>query len=298
MNEQAIVAAVDGSAVSCHAAGWAAAEAVLRGWRLELVTSVYVPTGWGPGAVLVDGEMDWLRQDGERILAEAVRIVRLAVPEVPEITTTVTFEPIISDLIARSKRAHMVVVGSRGQGALRRGLLGSVSTAVTRHAYCPVAVIHSWSAVDPVSAEKPVLVGVDGSENSVPALELAFEEAARRGVGVTALHAWSDVGIGMEVPMMGWDDTIREQEQTALAESLAGYAERYPEVPVRRILVQDRPVRALVDESDNAQLVVVGSHGRGGFTGMLLGSTSNAVLHSVETPLVIVRRRADQEQTG
>ncbi|WP_290048166.1 universal stress protein [Nocardia nova] len=130
----------------------------------------------------------------------------------------------------------------------------------------------------------------------MPALEWAFEEAARRKVGVTALHAWSDVPIAMQVPMMGWDDTIRESEHAALAESIAGYSERYPDVPVHRILVPDNPVRALVDESDNSQLVVVGSHGRGGFTGMLLGSTSNAVLHSVECPLVIVRRRrAEQE---
>ncbi|MCM6772399.1 universal stress protein [Nocardia sp. CDC159] len=298
MSEQAIVAAVDGSSVSYNAAAWAAAEAALHGRRLELVTSVNVPVGWGPGAVMTDIDMDWLRKDGERILAEAARIARLSVSESPEITTTLTFDPIISDLIARSKRAHMIVVGSRGQGALRRGLLGSVSTAVTRHADCPVAVIHSWSAIDPVSADKPVLVGVDGSEYSMPALELAFDEASRRKVGLTALHAWSDVPIGMDVPMMGWDNTVRETEQAAFAESLAGFSERYPEVPVRRILVQDRPVRALVDESDNAQLVVVGSHGRGGFTGMLLGSTSNAVLHSVETPLVIVRRRKTEEETG
>lgn len=76
-----------------------------------------------------------------------------------------------------------------------------------------------------------------------------------------------------------------------LAESLAGWSERYPDVAVRRVLVRDRPVRALLSEAENAQLVVVGSHGRGGFTGMLLGSTSAALVQSVECPIVVVRER-------
>ncbi|MFI5776834.1 universal stress protein [Nocardia sp. NPDC051570] len=286
-----IVAAVDGSAVSYHAAVWGAAEAALHGRRLHLINSVNLPVGWGPGAMLTADDMEWMRKDGERILAEAERVVRAALVEPLDISLDVTNDPIIPDLIERSRRASMVVVGSRGLGAVRRGLLGSVSTAVTRHAHGPVAVVHGWSTNDPVAAAKSILVGVDGSESSVPALEFAFEEASRREVGLTALHAWSDVGLGMEVPMVGWDDSIHQSEEVALAESLAGYQERYPDVAVRRILVRDRPVDALMDESGNAQLVVVGSRGRGGFTGMLLGSTSNAVLHSVECPIVVVRHR-------
>jgi nucleotide-binding universal stress UspA family protein len=94
----------------------------------------------------------------------------------------------------------------------------------------------------------------------------------------------------MQVPMMGWDDTIRESEHAALAESIAGYSERYPDVPVHRILVPDNPVRALVDESDNSQLVVVGSHGRGGFAGLLLGSVSSAVARSARIPVIVARQ--------
>ncbi|WP_290048165.1 universal stress protein [Nocardia nova] len=131
-SDSSVVAAVDGSAVSYHAAGWAGAEAALHGRRLELVTSVNVPPGWGPGAGFTGDESDWLGKDGERILAEATRIAGLAAPELPDITTTVSFDPIIPDLLARSRRARLVVVGSRGRGALRRGLLGSVSTSLTR----------------------------------------------------------------------------------------------------------------------------------------------------------------------
>lgn len=281
-----IVVAVDGSAVSYQAAAWAAVDAGLHGCPLEIVTSVSIPTGYGPGAVMTENDVDWLRTDGERVVAEASRVARAGgAGEGVAITTEVTWKPIVSYLLDRSRQARMIVLGSHGLGALRQGLLGSVVVSVTQHAECPVAVIHSTAAADPVSASKPVLVGVDGSPNSVPALELAFEEASFRKVGVTALHAWSDV---TGIPLPGWD-SIREQEMEEFAQRLAGFGERYPDVAVNRILVMDRPVRSLLEESAKAQLLVVGSHGRGGFTGMLLGSTSAALLHSVDCPMVIVR---------
>ncbi|MEU7143961.1 universal stress protein [Nocardia sp. NPDC046473] len=284
-----ILAAVDGSASSYQAVAWAAVEAGLHNCGLHLVNSMAIQTGFGPGMSLGEADLEWLRKDGERVLTEANRIARTAAPgDEPQITTEVSFELVIPLLIERSAHARMLVVGSRGIGAFQRGLLGSVSTAATHHARCPVAVIHGISAIDAVSASRPVLVGVDGSSNSVAALELAFEEASRRKVGLTALHAWSDAS-GLDVPVPGWDGA-QESAQAVLAESLAGYTERYPDVAVRRILVADRPVRSLLDESANAQLVVVGSHGRGGFTSMVLGSTSNALLHSVEVPMIVVRQ--------
>ncbi|MET9492944.1 universal stress protein [Nocardia sp. NPDC006630] len=283
-----IVVAVDGSAVAYQAAAWAAVDAGLHGAPLRIVTSVAVTTGFAPGVVLSDDDVRVLRTDGEGVVVEATRVARAAAPgEALDISTEVTFDSIIPYLIDLSPRARVLVVGSRGLGAFRRGLLGSVSTAVTRHAHCPVALVHNTAATDALTAEKPVLVGVDGSDNSMPALALAFEEASRRKVGLTALHAWSDVS-ALDVPLPGWD-MIQEQESEVLAERLAGFGEQFPDVRVRRILMRDRPVRALLDESENAQLLVVGSHGRGGFTGMLLGSTSAALLHSVDCPAIVVR---------
>ncbi|MEU6562885.1 universal stress protein [Nocardia nova] len=285
-----VVAAVDGSAVAYHAAAWAAAHAALHDRRLHLVTSISVAGGFGPGPILTEDDMSWLHIDGERILLEAARIARAATGDHPPvITTEVTTDPIIEHLIEQSKRARGIVVGSRGLGAIRRSLLGSVSTAIVHHAECPVTVVRTISATDAVSAVKPVLVGIDGSENSVPAVEFAFAEASRRNVGLVAVHAWSDISTALDPAIVGWD-TVRESEDAALAESLAGYAERYPDVKVHRALVLDRPVRSLLAESENAQLLVVGSHGRGGFTGMLLGSTSDALVHSVECPITVVRQ--------
>ncbi|MFX0577807.1 universal stress protein [Nocardia nepalensis] len=283
-----ILAAVDGSANSYQAVAWAAAEAALHHRRLHILTSVGIQTGYGPGVLLTESDTELLRRDGERTLTEATRLARTAAPgDKPAITTEVTFDLIIPTLIERSAHAHMLVVGSRGLGAFQRGLLGSVSTAATHHAHCPVAVIHENAALDPDSATQPVLVGVDGTENSTPAVELAFEEASHRNVDLIALHAWSDTS-AVDLPLANWE-TARGSAEAALAESLAGRAERYPDVKVHRIVVVDRPVRSLLDESANAQLVVVGCRGRGGFASMVLGSTSNGLLHAVQVPMIVVR---------
>ncbi|MFI6225122.1 universal stress protein [Nocardia salmonicida] len=285
-----VLAAVDGSANSYQAAAWAAAEAALHHLPLHLLTSGAIQTGFGPGMSLGEADLEWLRVDAERVVGEAERVARAAVPDEDlAITTEVSFELAAPLLIERSRSARMLVVGSRGLGAFQRGLLGSVSRAAAQHAHCPVAVIHGIAAIDPVSAGQPVLVGVDCSPNSVPAIEVAFDEASRRKVELVAVHAFSDAS-ELDLPAFGWE-MGRQSAEADLAEALAGHAEQYPDVPVRRIVVANRPVRTLVDESASAQLLVVGSHGRGGFSSMLLGSTSNALLHSVEIPTIVVRAR-------
>ena len=103
------------------------------------------------------------------------------------------------------------------------------------------------------------------------------------------MHAWSDSTI-FPLPTAQWSD-LRTQADAVLAERLAGFCERYPDVGVSRQLVQEHPARHLCDRSESAQLVVVGSRGRGGFTGMVLGSVSSAVVHGAHAPVIVARRR-------
>ncbi|WP_306355680.1 MULTISPECIES: universal stress protein [unclassified Nocardia] len=283
-----ILAAVDGSAISYQAVGWAAAEADLRGCPLHIITSYAIPVSKVPVTSLGAAELAWVREDGNRVLTEAAAIARHTAPGDLTVTTELIFEPITTTLIGRSRGARLVVLGNRGRGALRRAVLGSVSTSLTRHAHCPVVVVPAMpEETDPTAAHRPIVVGVDGSENSMPAVAMAFEMASRRKVGLVAVHAWSD-DTGHDLPVIPWEG-IQETEDAVLAECLAGFGKRFPEVEVQRVVARDTPVRALLEYADGAQLVVVGTRGRGGFAGMNLGSTSTALLHLAPCPVLVVR---------
>jgi nucleotide-binding universal stress UspA family protein len=192
---------------------------------------------------------------------------------------------VVPTLVHASENKQMVVIGSRGTGALGRLLLGSVSTGLVHHSSCPVAVIRPEPA--PSDSDAPVLLGIDGSPASEAATALAFDEASRRGVGLVALHAWSDVAV---FPMLGMDwHEYESQGHEILGERLAGWQEEYPDVHVQRRLVCDQPARWLIRESQHAQLVVVGSRGRGGFASTWLGSVSSAVGQCAAVAVVVVR---------
>src|SRR6185312_12003725 len=115
------------------------------------------------------------------------------------------------------------------------------------------------------------------------------DEASRRGVGLVALHAWRDITTVYELPGLDVEE-LQEEARLALSERLSGFDERYPDVKVQKVVVCDQPSRQLTEHAKNAQLVVVGSHGRGGFAGMLLGSVSAAVVHAVKAPTIVARQ--------
>ncbi len=284
-----VLVSVDGSAASDAAVAWGAREAVMR--RLPITLMHVVPpvvVGWPVGQLYADMP-EWQKESGHHFINQAGKTLRacLGEAEVPEIRTEMVYSTVVPALIDASKDAWMVVAGSEGLGALGRLLLGSVTTALVHHAHCPVAVIHSNAGGAP-DLHAPVLVGIDGSPASEAATALAFDEASRRGVALRALHVWSDVGV---FPVLGMDWRDREREgQEILAERLAGWQEQYPDVRVERLLFCDKPSHWLLKESEHAQLVVVGSHGRGGFPGMLLGSVSSAVAQAARVPVVVVRK--------
>ncbi|WP_082973756.1 universal stress protein [Mycobacterium sp. E1386] len=282
-----VVVAVDGSQASNAAAIWAAHEAAMRKIPLTVVHAVTTPTATWPPVPYPESLAVRLEDEGKKAIMHAIKLAEEALPANRQVTIQrelVYSSPALA-LINMSGEADMIVVGTAGRGLLARSVLGSVSATVVRHAHCPVAVIHGDEMPDMRNA--PVVVGVDGSPASELAIEIAFDEASRRGVELTAVHAWSDITIS-ELPEADWSSLEAEAHRN-LAENLAGWQERYPDVTVQRLVVRDEPARQLADKSETAQLLVVGSHGRGGLTGVLLGSVSNAVLHSVRTPVIVAR---------
>jgi nucleotide-binding universal stress UspA family protein len=283
-----IIVGIDGSPASDAAVSWAAHDAAIRGLPLTLVhvENPAAPT-WSQAPMLEESAGEQVAE-GRSLLANASTIARDAIADTAQIQINgeLLSSAIVPTLVDQSKDAELIVVGSSGRGALSRGFLGSVSSGLIRHAHCPVALIRDEDPQMPHPAEAPVLVGIDGSTSDLAAA-IAFEEASRRHADLIGLHAWNDTDMS-EIPGYDWSP-ITTKEDRLLAEALAGWQQRYPGVTVHKRLVGDRAARALVDASESAQLVVIGSHGSGALAGMLLGSVSNAVVQAVHRPVIVAR---------
>ncbi|NIL43354.1 universal stress protein [Salinispora arenicola] len=282
-----VVVGVDGSAAALDAVRVAVREAEYRQRPLRVVHAFIWPLTGAPltpvpGAPVTAG----LRNQAEQYVTEAVEQARKIAPDL-RITGIVVDGAPTPVLVEEARGAVLTVLGHRGLGGFAGLLLGSVTVQVAARAQSPVMVVRGEARAD-----GPVVVGVDGSELSTKAVAFAFEEADRRDASLVAVHAWlfpTPVGPGDILPLVYDLDAAEGEEERTLAESIAGFADRYPQVPVRHRVVRGSPGRVLVEASKRAQLVVVGAHGRGAFGGLLLGSVSHAVLHHGHSPLVIVR---------
>ena len=264
-----IVVGVDGSPVGLRAVDLAVREAEIRDRPLQVV---FADTGQ-PGA-----------ESAQVVQAALDRITaRSPVPATGEIVA----DSPVAALVQESEHAALIVVGHRGQGGIPTLALGSVARNVATHARCPVLVARG--APD---AAGPVLVGVHCSPHGDPAVGFAFEEASLRGAEVVALHAWTGpvcTGAGDMLPLVYDPDVVAADQARVLAESLAGWQTKYPDVVVHRRLVCARPGSALVEASGQAQLVVVGAHGHRAVTGWLIGSVTHVLLHQAGCPVAVVR---------
>ncbi|WIV53937.1 universal stress protein [Amycolatopsis nalaikhensis] len=277
MSGSELVVGVDGSAGALAAVRWAARVARERRRGLRLVHALpELPAPYPRADPTYEQLLEAAAGQGRTMLAEA----RAAASEV-EAKTVLRPERPADALVAESADAAMLVLGTPGLRPLGRILLGSVTVALTAHAHCPVALIRPHVGEDEAPAEGPVVVGVDGSPASEEAIATAFEEASWRGARLIAVHCRHD----------GWwaaDEYGRE----LLAQRLAGWQEKYPDVAVDREVVAGRAPERLLDFADRAQLLVVGSRGRGGFSGLALGSTSQALMSYALCPVVVARPRA------
>jgi nucleotide-binding universal stress UspA family protein len=285
VRDEPVVVGVDGSDSAREAALWAAREARHRRAPLRLLHAF----PWTddrlvghPG--LGEHYRRSLEESAQRTLEAAREAVLAAAPDVA-VRADLVVGPPIGTLADAAEHAQLLVLGDRGLGRIRGLLLGSVAQALAAHAACPVVVVRDGAA----GADGPVVVGVDGSPAGEAALAFAYEAAADRAVPLVAVHAWTDAVVDPIVAPLLDRELVETQERVILAERLAGWADKHPDVPVRRIVVLDRPAHALVEAARGAQLLVVGSRGRGSAVGLLLGSVGHAVLHRAPCPVAVVR---------
>lgn len=263
-----IVVGADGSKHGTRALTWACEQA-----RLERRPLVVVTADEG---------------NAFRVNADVVRTVHQIAPDVEVSGVSAAGDP-RSVLVELSRDAHLVVLGSHGRGAVLSGLLGSVSAAVSRLAVCPVVV--SRPRADD-HAGRGVLVAVDATESSLPLLEFAFQQASLRGQPLTAVHCvWDVVAAVAGLRNVKLDDKdlgIGDEAHLALAETLAGFSEKYPDVAVT-----ERVNHGLVDDvigwrTGEWDLVVVGRHPIDTVARLVTGSIATAVVERAQTNVVVV----------
>ena len=277
-----IVVAVDGSVRNQSAVDWAAHEAGALGCRLDLVTALpdrildspQVPTDDDVGA------LDMLARTRSTIvhLVADQQVTTAAVPGTP-----------LDVLLERARGARLLVVGKRGLGSFARVIVGSTSIALAGRSPVPVAIVpERWQQAE--HAEGPVVLGVDPHRPDHRAFHLAFRRADHLGVPLVAVHGWESPAV------YSWDaagvagiSSQWEQEATALFEQVVKvWQDRFPRVSVRAAHRHKHPANAVLEESADAQLVVLGRHSEGIFGGFAFGSVARAVLHYVETPVIVV----------
>ncbi len=281
-----VVVGVDGSAEALRAVRWAVPEARRRRATLRLVTAFAWSddrmVGWPGLGQTAYG--DRLRVVAENGLTAAVAAATELDPDLPvERDLLVGFPGGV--LVEQSRDAELLVVGERGRGRVGSALAGSVAVGVAAHAACSVVVVRG---AQPLADERlPVVVGIDGTPLSEAAISFAFEAASAWRAPLVAVHTWEGSVIA---DLVDWRSAAVEAEE-ALAERLAGWGAKYPDVEVQRVVARAHAARALLDQSARAQLVVVGSRGHGEIAGLVLDSVSNALVHAADCPVAIARSR-------
>jgi nucleotide-binding universal stress UspA family protein len=288
---ETIVVGIDGSEGSHDAFRWAVDEARRRRWAVKAVLA------WGPPyEIPVYGKFsdaEWLQGQAEVRLFSWVKHELGEDPGI-EVQREARQGPPARVLLEAAHDAGLLVVGSHGRGGFATLVLGSVSQQCAQHARCPVMVLRRDEAAGGQEHTEPatprIVVGVDGSAAARRALKWALEEARLRHASVDVVHAWRmPYPDGYPVRTFTQPPAVDvEQEARHLLDAAVGSAAGTGATRVEPILVCDTPARALIDTAKGADMVVVGSRGRGGFTGLLLGSVSQKVLHHASCPVVVV----------
>jgi nucleotide-binding universal stress UspA family protein len=273
-----VVVGVDGG----QSAGRAVEEAATQALRCRQPLHIMHATG----RTLVP----WTTEHLQRVATVTEHCRHRAMTAAPglDITSATEVDDPAAMLVEASRSASLVVLDGGRLGQAGAVLLGATAHSVVTHAECPVMVVPlaaDWSTTG------PVLVGVDAHDHSAPAVAWAFAEASRRGAPLVAVHTWwrDEANTYLAgTDQAGQRAQVVETHRRLVSEMLAGHREDHPDVVVREELLRGRAGTVLSQESRNAQLLVVGRRGLGGFPGLLLGSVSSHVIHHAHCPVVVV----------
>jgi len=277
-----IVVGVDGSKPGFHAVAWAADDASRMHVPLRCVCVVET---WSYQVPQVGGP-EWeesLIANARKTLAEAEEVVRERQPAVEVSTKLMTGTPAAA-LREQAGDATELVVGSRGLGGFAGAVLGSVSMNVAGQVRGPVVVVKT----ETTTVHGEIVVGLDGSPACEPALAYAFRQAGLRGSTLRAVYAWS-LPFALAANFSTDFEAVREAHQQVAESQLAAWRERCPQVKVIADVRCAHPVETLATAGDQADLLVVGSHGRSAIGSIVLGSVSRGVLHHARCNVAVVR---------
>jgi nucleotide-binding universal stress UspA family protein len=281
-----VVVGVDGSHAALNAVTWAVGEARLRRLPLRIT---YVAVRWEYNTVAApEPGLAAARPEaaGERVLDLAEEYARAQAPDV-EIERRLGIGSVGALLLQEADEASLLVLGAHGTDASGHFSLGSVSRQTAEHSSCPVIVVPPES--DPRPRRSEIVVGVDGSVASADAVRFAVEEASLRGFGLRAVHVWEHpVSLEGLRPVRYDEEAVAAEGTRLISEALAGWRDKDPGLRVAEQVVQGKPAAVLMEASRTAELVVVGARGRGGFSGLRLGSVSHKILHHAAGPVVVV----------
>ena len=292
--ESTTVVGVDGSASAHNAVRWAATDAAARKTPMLLVYAGVGKSGTSLSAAvnLRAGTTTNARAHAREALATARAIARSAVDDDLDVRIVLESAPPAETLIRYSESARMLVLGSRRQSAVARAVLGSVSSVVAAHARCPIAVIpENYVVQSPGPGAGPVVVGLDHSSNDDAVLGTAFDQASHLGASLRAVHACEKTdpaALFSEYVEYGPRLDPTSGPKRWIDRLLATWGEKYASVDFTTHIATERPSQALLNNARDAQLVVVGARSRGAIPPMLIGSTSRAVLHHVDIPVIVV----------
>lgn len=282
MESELVVVGVDGSASGFDAVVWAADDAYRWGAPLRAVCVVETWPYQVPQIPSPEWE-DALVTHARDVLAKAETIAREGRPGIEVSSDVIVGTPAMA-LREQAAGATELVVGSKGAGGFAGAVLGSVSMNLAGQAPGPVVVVRDGSA----TPRGEVVVGIDGSPACEPALAYAFRQAGSRNCTLRAVHAWP-LPFVLAADFSYDFEAVRLSHQRVAREQLAPWRERYPRVDVVTDVQQGHPVKALTTAGDQADLVVIGSHGRSGLGSIVLGSVSRGVLHHARCSVAVVR---------